>query len=93
MKKIGEGWQYSVYDLENGRVLKKFHSPYRAYLIILKDCFPFTKYPLWKISGFVMGMKIKARESFKTINVKNIPSNWMGNPRFLEGLNYEQDKV
>lgn len=43
MKKIGAGWQYDVYDLGNGRVLKKFHLPIKSYWVILKAIFPFKE--------------------------------------------------
>src|SRR3989339_710469 len=53
MKKIGQGWQYTTYDLENGRVFKKFHSWTKAYFVILRDIFPFDKDSLFEIPSFI----------------------------------------
>lgn len=93
MKKIGEGWQYTVYDLGNGRVLKKFHSTPRSYWVIIKTIFPFKNDPLWKIFDYSRGMKRTAIESFSIIKNKNIPASWMANPEFVSELDFEQDKV
>ena len=92
-KKIGEGWQYTTYDLENGRVLKKFHSIFKLYWVILKDIFPFQEDSLFKIVGFARASKRKAIASFKILKKNNIPLAWIGNPKFLDNLDYEQDKV
>ena len=93
MKKIGEGWQYKTYDLENGRVLKKFHSIFGIYWIILKDIFPFRDDSIWEIPSFARSSKIKALHSFKIVKAGKIPLAWLGNPIFLHGLDYEQDKA
>ncbi len=93
MKKIGEGWQYAIYDKGNGRVLKKFHSWARLYWVILKTIFPFRDGPFWIIPRFAKGMKSTAKASFEILKKKQIPSQWVGNPMFLEGLDFEQDKI
>lgn len=92
MKKIGEGWQYSVYDLGNGRVLKKYHSPFKSYWVILKNIFPFKNDSIFKIPIFSKSVKRKAAASFTILKQGKIPPAWIGNPRLLTGLNYEQDK-
>jgi len=93
MKKIGEGWQYTTYDLGNGRVLKKFHSFLKLYWVIVSDIFPFQYDPLWEVPGFALASKRKAIASFEILKKSNIPSAWIGNPKFLDNLNYEQDKA
>lgn len=93
MKKIGEGWQYAVYDLGNGRVLKKFHSPLRSYWTILKTIFPFNNDPLTSIPRYSRDMKSKARASFYVLQKANIPAEWIGKPSFINELDFEQDKV
>ncbi len=93
MKKIGEGWQYSVYDLSNGRVLKKFHNPIKSYWVILKTIFPFKDDSLLVIPDFSRSMKRKAFASFEILKRKNIPTEWLGNPKFLNALDFEQDKA
>ncbi len=93
MKKLGEGWQYTAYDLGNARVLKKFHSLPRIYWVILKDIFPFHYDPLYKLPGFARASKRKAIASFEILKKGNVPRAWIGNPKFLENLDYQQDKV
>ena len=93
MKKIGEGWQYSVYDIGNGRVLKKFHSWPKAYWVILKTIFPFGDDSLWKIPGFIEGAKRMANTSFEILRRKHVPKEWIGNPKFVSQYDFEQDKV
>ncbi|HAQ03093.1 TPA: hypothetical protein DEP30_03750 [Candidatus Nomurabacteria bacterium] len=93
MKKIGQGWQYTTYDLENGRVFKKFHSWTKAYFVILRDIFPFDKDSLFEIPSFIKDVKRKADESFEIMKRVNIPQEWMANPRFINKYDFEQDKV
>lgn len=93
MKKIGQGWQYTTYDLENGRVFKKFHSWLKAYLVIFKEIFPFNKDSFFEIPSFIKDVKRKANESFEILKRVNIPQEWMANPRFINKYDFEQDKV
>ena len=93
MEKIGEGWQYAVYDMRNGRVLKKFHSLPMAYWVIGKDVFASSDHQLASVPSFVRSMKEKARESFAALKRCSVPDELIGNPHFLNGLDYEQDKV
>lgn len=93
MKKIGEGWQYATYDLGNGRVLKKFHSFFGLYWAILKDVYPFKDDPIWEVPKFVSSSKKKALHSVMLVKQNKIPYDWIGNPKFLNDLDYEQDKA
>ncbi len=93
MKKIGQGWQYTTYDLGNGRVLKKFHSWLKAYFVILKEIFPFNKDSLFDIPAYIRDVKIKADESFEILKRRNIPQEWIANPKFINKYDFEQDKV
>src|SRR5579863_8707903 len=93
MKKLGQGWQYTTYDLENGRVLKKFHSLIKSYWVLSRDMFPFNSDPLWELPGFSRNSKEKALASLEILKKGIIPSEWIGNPKFLNGLDYEQDKA
>lgn len=93
MNKVGEGWQYSVYDTGNGRVLKRFHSWPKAFWVIFKNIFPFRKDSPWEIPKFINRMREKALESFRVLERRNIPREWVGNPKFLSGVDFEQDKV
>ena len=93
MKKIGQGWQYTVYDLENGRVLKKFHSWTRAYFVIFREIFPFNNDSFFEIPTFIKDMKRKADVSFEILKKVNLLQEWMANPRFINKYDFEQDKV
>jgi len=93
MEKIGEGWQYRVYDLENGRVFKKFHSIIGLYWIILKETYPFKGDSIWEVPSFAKSSIKKARHSFEILKKGTLPLEWLGNPRFLDKLDYEQDKA
>lgn len=93
MKKIGQGWQYTTYDLNNGRVLKKFHSWPKAYFVILREIFPFKNDSFFKIPSFIKEVKDRADDSFELLKRKNIPQEWMANPKFVSKYNFEQDKV
>ena len=93
MKFIGRGWQYTVYDLENGRVLKKYNTRLQGYWIILKQCFPYINYPLWKIPKYYNGCKNTAFDSIRKIKTSTMDMALFGNPKILNDLDYEQDKV
>ncbi|MDO8408389.1 MAG: hypothetical protein Q7S95_04160 [bacterium] len=93
MKVLGQGWQYTTYDLGNGRVLKKFHPLFKSYWVILKQVFPFQNDWPWQIPTFSRHMKEKAVESFRILKRHTIPLAWLGNPVFLNEFDFEQDKV
>ncbi len=93
MKKIGQGWQYTTYDLENERVFKRFHSWAKAYFVILKEIFPFNNDSLFEIPAFINDLKKKADVSFEILKRKNIPNEWLANPKFINKYDFEQDKV
>lgn len=102
MKKLGAGWQYTVYDLGNGRVLKKYNAWPTSLRIIVRDLSSrllnpdlfmseLRKFP--KIPQYISNLRIKAIASIETLNRLSLPPAWFANPRFLDGLDYEQDKV
>lgn len=93
MKKIGRGWQYTTYDLGNDRVLKKYNSKIIGYIHMFKICFPFTTDPIWKLPGYYRGCKETALDSIKKIQNPVLDPWMMGNPKILNSLDYEQDKV
>ncbi len=93
MKKIGQGWQYTTYDLNNGRVLKKFHSWPKAYFVILREIFPFKEDSFFDIPTFIKDVRKRENDSLELLKRKNIPQEWMANPRFVSKYNFEQDKV
>ncbi|OGF83341.1 hypothetical protein A3B18_02025 [Candidatus Giovannonibacteria bacterium RIFCSPLOWO2_01_FULL_46_13] len=93
MKKLGEGWQYSVYNLGNGRVLKKYHHWLSSAWVMFKDLLNEKEHSIFEIPSFIVDLDGKAKESIKIIGRRTIPMSWLGNPKFLNDLDYEQDKV
>jgi hypothetical protein len=93
MKVIGRGWQYSVYDLGNGRVLKRGHSPLVAAFVMLRDSFPYVRLPLWEMPRHYREAKKAARCSIPKI-MENTLEPWMlANPKMHADGSYEQDMV
>lgn len=94
MKKIGKGWQYTVYDLNNGRVRKQSYPTIIQYLYILSDTL-FAKWNIfveaWKGMHRVRMMEKVSNEYIKTI-LPIFDAKLLGNPVFLDD-GYEQDKV
>ncbi len=93
MKKLGRGWQYTTYDLGNGRVSKRYNSKIVGYLFMIKVCFPFRNDPLWKLSRYYRGCKNTALDSIKKVSDQVLEGWMMGNPRIINSLDYEQDKL
>lgn len=93
MRIIGWGWQYTVYDLGNGRVRKVFNSPVLSYLIIFSKIFPFRRQRFWDIPKYIPKLRIKAHHSIEFLKESNLPLSWFSNPLFTENLDYEQDMV
>ena len=93
MRMINRGWQYTVYDLGNGRVLKKINSRFVSYLMMLHDSFPYIKHPVWKFPGYFARCRRDAALSMKAVSQTSIESWKLGNPKVLDELSYEQDKM
>jgi len=94
MNIIGRGWQYCVYDLDNGRVQKEYNSTVVGYLYILKDYLEYKKYDLWKIPFVYKNCKSDAKDSVENIQNSDVPSWMLAHAKYLgSGLAYEQDKV
>lgn len=94
MKKIGRGWQYTVYDKGNGRVLKVYNNRFSSYFKMLQNCFPYTKNPIWAFPKYYNYCKQHAYDSLVKIKQMTLDLSFFGNPYIHEGsLTYEQDKV
>lgn len=93
MKKIGRGWQYTVYDLENGRVLKKYNRHSDSFFVMLKDAITHIRLPLINFFGYYSDSKKYAEKSLKLIKTTDLPQSMFGNPLVLDRLAYEQDYV
>lgn len=93
MKKIGCGWQYTVYDIGNGRIRKVFNTKTQAYLIFSRECFPYTDFPLWKFPCLYRDLRKKAETSLSWIKDTTMDISLFGNPRIINETDYEQDLV
>jgi hypothetical protein len=91
MKFLGRGWQYTVYDIGNGRVLKKWNSKSIAYFVMLKDCFPYIKSPIWKFPKNYSYSVSTAQDSMRKLKESNLDKKIFGNPKYLSEMDYEQD--
>lgn len=91
MKKIGEGWQYNVYDIGNNRVLKRYNSFFKSYLIMLKDAFINMRLPVINFKKLYNEGKTSAVRSLKIILDCTLDKNIFGNPKIVGTLDYEQD--
>ncbi len=91
MKKIGEGYYYNVYDLGNGRVLKKLKSKVRMFFYILISRKGNSDF-LREYRKALQNIKI-IQQTYTRITTSGLDMSFLGNPVFLSGINYEQDKV
>ena len=96
MKKIGQGYQYTVWDLGNGRVLKKKSSPISQFFFVRSEQKRKGLPATWKEALRLMR---EVDQSARTacayvkqlIKQDSMPS--LGNPIFKNETEYEQDKV
>lgn len=94
MKKLGRGWQYTVYDKGDGRVLKIYNNRFFSYLRMLQNCFPYTEAPIWAFPRYYDNCKRQAYESLKEIKKTTLNFSLFGNPLIYEdNLTYEQDRI
>jgi hypothetical protein len=97
MKLIGRGWQYKVYDLGNDRVLKVERSFIQHYAFGLWEWIVDSgrKNSLASIGSRMRRLHLMNRAGVRYIKQiqKCLDKRLLGNPTFLEGSNYEQDRV
>lgn len=92
MKKVGEGYCYNVYDLGNGRVLKKQKGFLRMVLFIVFANRGDIKNSLKEIRALfdaIRNMRVLYEELFSHLSDRGL----LGDPTLLEGINYTQNVV
>lgn len=92
MKKIGEGYYYNVYDIGNGRVLKKQKNKIHILLFILfanKLNIKNTAREYTEVVHSIPSLRSMYTKIFNTGIDKKI----LGNPVLKDGIDYEQDKI
>jgi len=91
MKKIGAGLQFDVYDLGNGRVLKKPKKRWKQYLIYLKWS-PLILFRPKKFCKIIQKANQDREFATKFFSKNKINFSILGNPDFIP-TGVEQDKV
>lgn len=91
MKKIGRGWQYTIYNLENGRVLKRYNTLLEAYMVMLKDSIVHFRIPVINFYHYYLEGRALALCSLKKISEQPLELWMFGNPRIIGMYEYEQD--
>jgi hypothetical protein len=84
MEKLSDGYYYEVFDLKNGRVLKK-KKTFSEVAKSMGGMRPLKFYRTWK--------HIRNCENTTKEVIKRLPLQLIGNPSFVNKTNYEQDKV
>lgn len=92
MKKIGEGYYYKVYDIGNGRVLKKQKNKIQIFLFIFFANRLNVKNSVREYIGVINSIPT-IRAMYTKIFSTGIRKSLLGNPTLLTGINYEQDKA
>jgi hypothetical protein len=91
---LGRGWQYSTYDLGNGRVFKKRNSRSIAYWVMFRS---YLSDPTMEFPQFEKHYRSADKniiDSFRKIKDMQIDPALIGHPTFFDGTNnYEQDYV
>lgn len=92
MKKIGEGYCYNVYDLGDGRVLKKQKGILRMVLFIVFANKGNIKNSLKECRTLLSAIPIM-RPLYEKLFSRLTSYDLIGNPILLDGINYTQDIV
>jgi len=91
MKRIGKGLQYNVYDLGNGKVLKKSRSRFEQFSISIA-WEPYMIFLPWIIFRRMKIASLDAKKSEEFFSKGKFSGGIIGNPKFTsEGV--IQDKV
>ena len=93
-KRIGQGWQYSVYDIGGGRVYKRMHSWLKSFVVIYNLRSDVQPERLWLIPQKINELRQSAKRSKGILISHQIPPRIIGNACYdAGGLNYTQDKA
>lgn len=93
MKLLGRGWQYSVYENGNGRVIKKYNNKVVAFWVMFWACFPFRQHPLRSLPNYYRLCREFAQHSLELVKKSHIEPELLGNPTIHDDLSYEQDRA
>lgn len=95
MKYLAEGFYYKVYDIDNGRVYKKFQPYWFPFLKVYNLCRQKNGWSFFK--SILSAHKATIGERKILANMKNkivkMPVSFFANPIFENKLDYTQDKV
>jgi len=98
MELIGKGWEYRVYDIGNGRVRKVKRTPVDSFCRLFFMPKPVKKNRKFRFNPILSYWEMRriSRETDENISrfkkiLPFMPDHLVGNPVFLNGVNYEQD--
>ncbi len=93
MKKIGEGWYYDVFDLEDNRVQKK-RKTFKSIASKFSKGYIISTFLSW-FSGYNYAVRCAWTTGRMKERIKNSDElkKLLGNPVFIGDVDYEQDKV
>ncbi len=91
MKFLGRGWQYTVYDIGNGRVAKRYNTWLEAYCVMLKDSLVHVRLPVVFFSRYYYAGRAAAAASLEKIKAMTNEQWMFGNPHIVDTYTYEQD--
>lgn len=93
MKKIGEGYYYNVYKIDNNRVLKLIKTKIRTFLFIFfANKFNYKKSLLDYRNVIKFTPKLKEKYS-NILNLLKTNKEIIGNPQFINDIEYTQDLI
>jgi hypothetical protein len=93
MKLISKGWQYSVYDTDNGWVLKRYNTFFTAWCVMMTDSLTHLTPPIICFYRRYREGKEAASRSLKFIGQTTLDKKIFGHPRILSEYSYEQEKA
>ncbi len=92
-KMIGRGWQYTVYDMGNSRVEKKYNSIFLSYFMMFKDAFRYLRMPDLAFRKYYRETQKIAMNSLEKVMASPLDKNLFGNPKMIGTVGYEQDHL
>jgi hypothetical protein len=93
MKKLGNGLQYVAYDAGRGRVFKRTTTKKEKIAKLKSWDFKTPSAIAKKLKGLKEHEKFSINTVRKLLKNQSLPAELIGNPKFLRGFNYTQDKV
>ncbi len=92
-EQLGRGWQYTVYDMGNGRVLKRANTRSVAYMRMVRDFLWTAPWRICSMSHYFNKAREEAMTSMSVLDAHAISRAWLAFPVREGEMDYTQDKV